>query len=290
MSLPTGVAAAPALSIPSLGGVSLLLLQSPLPSRSRIFEYLSVVSTRVWLALFVLLLGLVFGYLVGVVNRRLLERAGVPAVIEGTAFERTAREFGTSTVSLVVKLTSYFVVGLAVVVALTVAEIQYVELFWSDAATFVPRLFVAVFVLIVGVVVGDKVELYATERLRGIKVPEIGIIPTAAKYSIVYVSALIALDQIGVATLALIVLLAAYAFALVLLTALATKDLLASAAAGVYLLLNQPYSIGDEVEIDGKRGVVQEVDLFVTHVETDSAEHVFPNRVVFRSGIARVRG
>ncbi|MFB6235151.1 MAG: mechanosensitive ion channel family protein [Halopenitus sp.] len=257
--------------------------------QSTIWEYLGFVSTRVWLALFVLLLGLVFGYVVGVVNRRLLERAGVPEAIEGTAFERTAREFGTSTVSIIAKLTSYFVIGIAIVVALTVAEIQYVQLFWSDVATFVPKLFVAVFVLIVGIVVGDKVELYVTERLRGVKVPEIGVVPTAAKYSVVYVAALIALAQIGVATLALIVLLAAYAFAVVLLTGLATKDLLASAAAGVYLLLNQPYSIGDEVEIDGHRGIVQEVDLFVTHVETDTEEHVFPNHVVFRNGVARVR-
>lgn len=252
-------------------------------------EYLSLVSTRVWFALFVLLLGLIFGYIVGVVNRRLLKRAGVPEAIEGTAFERTAREFGTSTVNIIAKLSSYFVIGIAIVVALTVAEIQYVELFWSDVATFVPRLFVAVFVLIVGIVVGDKLELYVTERLRGVKVPEIGIIPTTAKYSVVYVATLIALDQIGVATLALIVLLGAYALAVIVLTALATKDMLASAAAGVYLLLNQPYSIGDEIEIDGRRGIVQEVDLFVTHVETDSQEHVFPNHVVFRKGIARVR-
>lgn len=275
--------------IPFRSGLPPALAEPSHPLQSTVRDYLSLVSTRVWFALFVLLLGLVFGYIVGIVNRRLLERAGVPEAIEGTAFERTAREFGTSTVNIIAKLTSYFVVGIAIVVALTVAEIQYVELFWSDVATFVPRLFVAVFVLIIGIVVGDKVELYVTERLRGIKVPEIGVIPTAAKYSVVYVATLIALGQIGVATLALIVLLAAYAFAVVLLTALATKDLLASAAAGVYLLLNQPYSIGDEVEIDGCRGIVQEVDLFVTHIETDTEEHVFPNRVVFREGIARVR-
>ncbi|WP_080508431.1 mechanosensitive ion channel family protein [Haloparvum sedimenti] len=248
-----------------------------------------VLPPHVWLALFVLAVGLVLSYLVQVINRRLLVRAGIPDAIEGTAFERTAHEFGTSTVTIIAKLSGYFVLGITVIVALTVAEIRYVEFFWSGVATFIPRLFVAALVLIVGVVVGDKVDLWVAERLRSVKLPETGFLPTAAKYSIVYVATLIALSQIGVATLALVVLLAAYAFAVVVLTALATKDLLASAASGIFLLLTQPYGIGDEVKVGGRRGIVQEVDLFVTHIETDGEEHIVPNHTVFRDGIVRIR-
>jgi len=252
-------------------------------------EFVRAVPDRLWLALFVLVAGLVLAYLVGVVNRRLLRRAGVPGVIEGTAFERTAREFDTSTVRILGQLSSYFIVAVTVIVALTIADVNYLEQLWSGVAAFLPRLFVAALVLIVGVVVGDKTELLVTERLRGIKLPELGVLPTLAKYSVVYVAALIAFGQVGVQTLALIVLLAAYAFALVLFAALATKDLVASAAAGVFLLLRQPYGIGDEVRVAGERGVVQEVDLFVTHIETDGEEHVVPNHAVFRSGIVLIR-
>ncbi|WP_096391073.1 mechanosensitive ion channel domain-containing protein [Halopenitus persicus] len=261
----------------------------PLNARETAVEVLGLVPPRIWLALFIVLLGIVAGYAVEVVNRRLLERAGVPGSTEGTAFERTAREFGLSTVTIIAKLSNYFIVGIAVLTALSVADVEYAQLFWGDVATFVPRLFIAIVVLIVGIVVGDKIELYVAERLRGIKLPETGMISTAAKYSVVYVAILIALDQIGVATLALIVLLAAYAFALVVLTALATKDLLAAAAAGVFLLLRQPYGIGDEVKVADRRGIVQEVDLFVTHIETDGEEHVLPNHLVLREGIVRIR-
>ena len=173
-------------------------------------EFLGNVPYRIWLALGVLALGLVLAYLTGVINRRLLRRAGVPEVIEGTAFERTAREFDTSTVRILATLSSYFIVAVTVLV-------------------------------------------------------------------------------VGVQTLALVVLLAAYAFAIVLFAALATKDLVASAAAGVFLLLRQPYGIGDEVRVAGERGVVQEVDLFVTHIETDGEEHVLPNHAVFREGIVLMR-
>lgn len=247
------------------------------------------IPPRVWLSVLIVIIGFVLSYLVAAINRRILERAGVPESLEGTAIERTAREFGTSTVRIVAKLTGYFVLLLSLLVALTVAELGYADLFWSGVAVFLPQLFVAVAIVLIGVVVADKAELFVAERLRGIKLPEIGVVPTLVKYSILFIATLVALGQIGVATLALIVLLGAYLIALVVFTAIATHDLFASCAAGVYLLLNQPYGIGDEVRVAGQRGIVQEVDLFVTRIETDGEEHIIPNRSVFKNGIVRIR-
>ncbi|AUX08719.1 mechanosensitive ion channel protein MscS [Halalkaliarchaeum desulfuricum] len=253
------------------------------------WEIVRAVPPQLWIATAVLLFGIVLAFLAGRLNRRLLERAGVPETIEGTAFERTAREFDTSTVEIVAKLTFYFIAAIALLAALTVAEIQYVDIFWSGVALFLPQFFVAVFILLVGIVVGDKVELLIAERLKGIKLPEINVVPVVANYSIVFVAILLALAQVGVATLVLVVLMGMYAFALIVFTAIATKDLLASGAAGVYLLLAQPYSIGDEVKVAGQRGIVQEVNLLVTHIETEGEEHIVPNHSVFTDGIVRIR-
>lgn len=256
---------------------------------SAIRRLFTAIPPRVWLSVVIVIIGFVLSYIVAGVNRRILERAGVSESLEGTAIERTAREFGTSTVQIIAKLTGYFVLLLSLLVALTVAELGYADLFWSGVAVFLPQLFVAVAIMLIGVVVADKSELFVAERLRGIKLPEISIVPALVKYSILFVATLIALGQIGVATLALIVLLGAYLVALVVFTAIATHDLFASCAAGVYLLLNQPYGIGDEVRVAGQRGIVQEVDLFVTRIETDGEEHIIPNRSVFKNGIVRIR-
>jgi small-conductance mechanosensitive channel len=252
-------------------------------------DYVDRVPEPLWLAALVLLLGLVGAYLVAKVNRRLLVRAGVPEAIEETAFERTARSFGTSTVDIVAKLSMYFLVGLTLLVALTVADIRVTQRFWSGVVGFVPQLFVATLVLIVGVLVGDKVELAVGERLRGVKLPEVGFIPGLAKYSVIYISVLVALGQVGVATAALLILLAVYVFGLVFLGGLALKDVLSSAAAGVYLLLHQPYGIGDEIRVGDYEGIVQEVDVFTTHVESDEAEYIVPNSRVFSEGVVRRR-
>lgn len=250
---------------------------------------LTPIPSNYWLALAILVVGVVLAYLVGIIERRLLRRAGIQDAIEGTGFERTARNLGTSTVSIVAKIGSYFVIILSILVALTIAQVPYTTLFWNHVAAFLPRFLFALLVLVIGVVVGDKVELLVAERLRGVKIPEISSLPTLAKWSVFYIAALLALSLVGVPTLALIVLLAAYALALIVIGGLASKDMLSSAAAGVYLLLNQPYGIGDQVRIGDREGVVQEVDILVTHIEGDGKEHVVPNRLVFHEGIVRMR-
>jgi small-conductance mechanosensitive channel len=241
------------------------------------------------LALLILVVGGVAGHVIGRLNRRLLNAAGVPEAVERTPFERTAQSLDTDTVSLVSRLSSWFIYGVVVLIALNVAELLNARLFWNGVLTFIPDLFIAVLVFIVGFVVADKAELVVGERLRSVKLPEVGIIPRTVKYTIVFLAALVALAQLGMAVGALLILLAAYAFAIILFGAVALWDLLRSSAAGVYLLLNQPYGIGDEVRVGEDRGIVQEVDVFVTRIENDGEEYIIPNSRVFEQGVVRIR-
>lgn len=252
-------------------------------------ETYSIVTNRLFMAAAVFILGSILGYITGEVNRRLLERAGVGDAVDGTAFERTMRGLGTSTVSVVSKLSMWFIIGISLLAALTIAEVRYTEQFWTEFTRFIPTLFVAILVLISGIVIGDKLQLVVSERLRGIKFPQVTVIPRLVKYSVVYVAGLVALSQIGVAINALLILLAVYAFGVVFLGGIALKDLLAASAAGMYLIFTQPYSIGDEIQIADQQGIVQEITTFVTHVENNDEEYVIPNHHIFQYGIARKR-
>jgi small-conductance mechanosensitive channel len=244
---------------------------------------------RVVLAILILIVGGIAGYLLGRLNMRILKAAGLPEVVEGTPFERTARSLGTTTVSLIARLTSWFIYGVTILLALNTAELPLsTQLFWQ-IILFTPQLFVAALVFIVGFVVADKAELLVSERLRSVKLPEVNVIPRIVKYSIVYISSLIALSQIGIAVLTLLVLFGAYVTAAIVFGAVAFWDLLRSSAAGIYLLLNQPYGIGDEIRVAGNQGIVQEIDMFVTHIENDGEEFIIPNHLVFRNGAVRLR-
>ncbi|MFB6263323.1 MAG: hypothetical protein ABEL76_06825, partial [Bradymonadaceae bacterium] len=111
---------------------------------------------------------------------------------------------GSSTVAIIGELSMWFIVGVAVLAALSVANIRYLERFLAGMTGLLPKLFIAAIVLIVGVVVADKTALVISERLKGVKVPQVGVLPSLVKYTVVYVAALIALGQVGVVTSALL--------------------------------------------------------------------------------------
>ncbi|WP_254831107.1 mechanosensitive ion channel domain-containing protein [Haloglomus salinum] len=255
----------------------------------RLLRRLLTSELELFVASLIVVTALLLGLAVTRLLNSLLTDAGVPEEVEGTLFDRTARRLGTSTVNLVSRLSGLFIVAVGTVFALRVAGVVNAGLLIERLADFLPSLFVAALVVILGLVLGDKAELVVGERLRSVKLPEVNALPLVVKYSIFYVAALVALGQLGVATAALLVLLAAYAFGVFFIGGLAFKDMLSSAAAGFYLVLNEPYTIGDEVVIDGQRGIVQEVDVFVTRIESDGREFILPNRQVFKNGIVRVR-
>jgi small-conductance mechanosensitive channel len=241
------------------------------------------------LAVAVLVVGLFASYLAWRLTHSLFRRTGLADTVEGTTVERAAGRFGTSTAGIIGMLFALLVYAFALIVAFNITQVFDVSAFWVRLGALLPQLFVAILAIIIGFALGDRAKLAIQERLRSVKLPRAAVIPELVKYSIYYIAALIALAQVGVATTALLLLLAAYAFGIVLLAAVAFKDLLAAGAAGLFLILNEPFTIGDEVRVDGQRGIVQEMTLFVTHIEADGEEHVVPNHQVFRSGIVRVR-
>lgn len=249
----------------------------------------SVFLDPVMFAVLVFISVVVVGYVFGQLLKQVLTAIGVPGIVEGTAFERAAQGLDSSTVAVVSRLSSWFIYGCGALFALYVVGVLNIALFFTQLTRLVPQVFVAVFAVIIGIVAGDKAELLVNERLRSVKLPEITLIGTIVKYSIIYVALLIALGQLGVATAALLILLSVYVFGAVFLAGVAGRDLLASGAAGIYLLLNQPYGIGDRVKIGDRTGVVQEVELFITRIEDDGTEYIVPNRTVFEEGASKHR-
>ncbi|MFD1515364.1 mechanosensitive ion channel domain-containing protein [Halomarina rubra] len=240
-------------------------------------------------AIFILVVGLILGFLVGRYARRFMVAIGLPRAVEGTRFERTAQRVGTSTVGLVATLVTLFIYIATVAGALEVAGILETDLSLVGFAGYLPSVFAAILIVIAGLVIGDKAEVAVRERLENVKFTEVNVVPKVVKYSVYYVAGVIALAQLGLAASALYVLLGSYLLAVIVFGALALRDVVPAATAGIYLLLSQPYGIGDEVEVAGHRGIVSEVDVFVTTVENDGEEFIVPNHLVFRSGIVRVR-
>ncbi|MDD4900216.1 MAG: mechanosensitive ion channel [Candidatus Omnitrophica bacterium] len=83
-----------------------------------------------------------------------------------------------------------------------------------------------------------------------------------------------ALNKVGIETTSFVALIGAAGLAV----GLALQGSLANFAAGVMLILFQPFKVGDEVEAGGASGLVKEIQIFSTIMETaDSKTIIVPN-------------
>jgi len=110
----------------------------------------------------------------------------------------------------------------------------------------------------------------------------ISFISTIANVVLLVFVIIAALDQLGVNTTSMIAVLGAAGLAV----GLALKDSLQNFAAGVMLIINRPFRLGDFVEVAGIMGIVEKITIFSTIMRTtDNREVTVPNGQIYADTI-----
>jgi small conductance mechanosensitive channel len=158
------------------------------------------------------------------------------------------------------------------------------ELAWAIAETLVPRLTIAVIILVAGALIARWVAravsaaMSETGRIDETARPALA---SAARYGVLIVTFIAALSQIGVQTASLLAALGAAGLAI----GLALQGTLANIAAGIMLLWLRPFRVGDYIEIVSGTpfaGTVKEIGLFACLLETYDGLFVFaPNSSIW---------
>jgi small conductance mechanosensitive channel len=105
-----------------------------------------------------------------------------------------------------------------------------------------------------------------------------GFLGSAARYAALLVTFLIVIQLIGIQATSLVAVLGAASLAI----GLALQGTLSNVAGGVMLLIFRPFHVGDEIEVEGKRGEVVALNLFTTEmVSKDNAQIIMPNGKVW---------
>lgn len=95
------------------------------------------------------------------------------------------------------------------------------------------------------------------------------------------------LQRLGVQTTSIIAVLGAASLAV----GLALQGTLSNVAAGVMLLILRPYRVGDLIDVGGRVGTVQRLDLFLTQMsDANNVKIVVPNSKVFGDTILNLSG
>lgn len=108
------------------------------------------------------------------------------------------------------------------------------------------------------------------------------LLETLAKYTILGFGTILALDQLGFNVTSLIAGLGVAGLAL----GFAAKDTLANFIAGVTILWDRPFRVGDRVEADGEFGQVKKITLRSTRIHTaDNKVVIIPNQNIVNNKI-----
>jgi small-conductance mechanosensitive channel len=226
------------------------------------------------------LLLLVLGLLVVAVVRRLLVRAlraaGLDDVGERWGIADVLARVGLGrSVSAVVA--GAVRIGLLVVVvfgAVSLLGLQFLSASLNAGILFLPRVFVALVLLLAGVVVAEVVRRQVDRVAGQMDVP--GPVGGLAEVVVLAVFAVTALAQLGVPTQVLLVLtavlLAAVAATFTLAFGIGGREVAREVSARRYV--EGAYGIGDDITVGGVRGRIAAVEATATILETAEGDRV----------------
>ncbi len=155
---------------------------------------------------------------------------------------------------------------------------------WSVRETTVAHFIEGLVVCAVMLLLSRFVQPFARNQLKRAHLdPAISLLASRLVYLAWLVSAVIVFLSIWLSNLTL-VLGSFGVFALAL--GLAFQDILKNFLSGIFLLLERPFRIGDEITVDNRTGIVEDVQFRTTTMRTlDGEEVLVPNSIVFSQTI-----
>jgi small conductance mechanosensitive channel len=153
---------------------------------------------------------------------------------------------------------------------------------WGWAAEFVPRLGGALLIVILGLLAAKWAgRAVAGVAVRSLRVDETvrPVVSASVRYGIAIIIIVVAaLGQLGVQAASILAVLGAAGLAI----GLALQGTLSNIAAGLMLLWLRPFRVGEYVETANIAGIVREIGLFATTLDTfDGLYRFIPNSEIW---------
>jgi len=124
----------------------------------------------------------------------------------------------------------------------------------------------------------------------GVRAPIEQIFSEAGFYLVLFIGVILALNQLGLSTVVLYIVLGAVLLIILILIVLAFKDFVPNAFASFWIHQKRLIEKGDYIEVKDVSGKVIEINLTETRIETKDKEIVLlPNSLLLREKIKKIK-
>ena len=163
---------------------------------------------------------------------------------------------------------------------------EILEAYWQGFLEALPRIGLAIFVVVVGILIASWITRLLRQRLEGrMHDPLMGrFIANMLKIALIILVIMIGLQAAGLSGIAGGLLAAAGATTVVL--GFAFKDIGENFLAGIILAFNRPFNIDDSVKVGEIFGLVKALDFRYTHIKSFDGRDIFvPNSILLQEPV-----
>lgn len=156
--------------------------------------------------------------------------------------------------------------------------------FFIDLTALLPNVITAILILVCAIIIGRyayKLLSIATDKRWKDKIVS-NFLSQGLKWTIYLFGVISALSVLGFTNIAGTVFAGAGVSAIVI--GFAFKDIGENFLAGIIIALKPPFEIGDLIEVQGDKGIVQDLDLRMTHLRNSEGKDIYiPNASILKN-------
>ena len=147
----------------------------------------------------------------------------------------------------------------------------------------------AIFILLIGLIIARKIHnlILALCQKKGLDITLSRFIASSLRLLVVAMVGIIALNKVGISVTPLIAAIGAIGLG----AGLAVQGLLSNYGAGLNIILTRPFVLGDTIQVEGVKGIVEEIHLAYTILsDEDDVRIMVPNKHIIGEVIHNSQG
>lgn len=241
-------------------------------------------------ALVVVLLGFVVAKLLDALLSKLLAKLGLDRLVGGTGLTKIIGRAGVKVPisTLIGKIVYWFVLLIFLVSAAESLGLQRVSATLDMLALYLPKVFGAALVLLVGVLLAQLVNGLVRGAAEGVGIDYSAGLGRIAQGLVIIISISVAISQLEVKTDLLnhviVIALITVGLTVALALGLGSREIAGQIIAGIYV--RELFQVGQQVQVGDTEGQIEEIGTVKTTLLTDEGELVsFSNRVLLEQRV-----
>ncbi len=268
-----------------------LWTQSLKEAMAALWTKVAVFIPNLFVALILVLLGFVVAKLLDTLLSKLLGKVGLDRLMAGTGLTKVIGRVGIQVPvsALVGKIVYWFVLLVFLVSAAEALGLQRVSNTLDVLALYLPKVFGAAMVLVIGILLAQLVSGLVRSAADGVGLDYANGLARVAQGLVIILSISVAIGQLEVKTdllnnvIAIVLISVGLAVALAL--GLGSRDIAAQILAGIYV--RELYEVGQQLKVGDVEGQIEEIGTVKTTLLTDDGELVsLANREILEQRVS----